>query len=153
MIEETGRVIQVRDGYAWIETVPVTGCGSCAERRGCGTSVLASVLGRRKAPLRVVNRIGAVAGDQVVIGISESGMLRGSLAVYAAPLAGLLGGAVAGHYVLGAPDGGYPELGSILGAAAGFWIALVWLRRFSRNSAADARYQPVVLRHVVATVD
>ena len=151
MIEETGRVIEVRDGFAWVETLPVTGCGSCAARQGCGTSVLASVLGRRSAPLRVVNRIGAAAGDQVVIGISESGLLRGSLAVYAVPLAGLLGGAMAGRYLLAATATGYPELASILGAAAGFWGALAWVKRFNRLSATDTRYQPVMLRHVLAT--
>lgn len=153
MIEETGRVIEVRDGYAWVECVPASGCGSCAAGRGCATAVLAGVLGRRRAPLRVANRLGASVGDQVVIGISESGMLRGSLAVYAVPLAGLLGGAVAGHYLAAVAATGYPELASILGAAAGFWAALAWLKRFSQASATDGRYQPVLLRHGVVRVD
>jgi sigma-E factor negative regulatory protein RseC len=74
-------------------------------------------------------------------------MLRGSLALYAVPLAGLLGGALAGHWLPAALGAGHAELASILGAAAGFWAALVWLRRFSRISAADERYQPVLLRH------
>ncbi len=42
--------------------------------------------------LRVLNRINARVGDDVVVGISEAGLLRGSLAVYAAPLAGLFAG-------------------------------------------------------------
>lgn len=153
MIEETGRVLDVRDGYAWVESGPASGCGSCAARPGCGTSVLASVLGRRKTPLRVANCIGAVAGDLVVIGISESGMLRGSLAVYAVPLAGLLGGALAGYWLLAALATEYAELASIVGAAAGLWIALAWLNRFSQASVTNARYQPVMLRHVAKTLD
>jgi sigma-E factor negative regulatory protein RseC len=90
MIEENGQVVKVEDdGMVWVETRRQSTCGACADRQGCGTSVLASVLGQRQAPVRVINSIGAVAGDQVVIGVPESGLLRGSLAVYAVPLAGL----------------------------------------------------------------
>ena len=87
MIEEAGRVVEVRDEFAWIETTPMTACNSCSARSGCGTPVLAKVLGRRNSPLRVANRIGVVVGDRVVIGIAESGLVRGSFAVYFAPLA------------------------------------------------------------------
>jgi sigma-E factor negative regulatory protein RseC len=147
MIEETGQVVKVEDdGMVWVETRRPSTCGACADRQGCGTSVLASVLGQRQAPVRVINSIGAVAGDRVVIGVSESGVLRGSLAVYAVPLAGLFIGALAGHYL---GDGGIPryaDLWELLGAAAGFTAGLAWLRRFSRATGRDERYQPVILR-------
>jgi hypothetical protein len=77
MIEEDGRVVRVDDGFAWVETQRPGACGGCAAGKGCGISALGGVLGRRKAPVRVINRIGAVAGDQVVIAISEAGLLRG----------------------------------------------------------------------------
>jgi sigma-E factor negative regulatory protein RseC len=151
MIEENGRVVKVEDdGIVWVETRRSSACGACADRQGCGTSVLASVLGQRHAPVRVINSIGAVTGDRVVIGVSESGLLRGSLAVYAVPLAGLFIGALAGHYL---GDGGthrYADLWDLLGAAAGFTAGLAWLKRFSRATGRDERYQPVILRHQMA---
>jgi sigma-E factor negative regulatory protein RseC len=150
MIEEDGQVVKVGDdGFVWVETRRPSTCGACADRKGCGTSVLASVLGQRQVPVRVINSIGAVAGDRVVIGVSESGLLRGSLAVYAVPLTGLFIGALTGHYL---GDGGIPrfaELWDLLGAAAGFAAGLVWLKRFSRATARDGRYQPVILRHQI----
>jgi sigma-E factor negative regulatory protein RseC len=153
MIEETGRVIDVRDRYAWIETEPRTACNSCSVRNGCGNPVLAKVLGRRNAPLRVINSIGAVAGDRVVIGISESGLVRGSLAVYCVPLIGLFAGGVASHYLFAGIVSASADLASIPGALAGFAAALAWLRSFSRKSAQNARYQPVLLRQLLATAD
>jgi sigma-E factor negative regulatory protein RseC len=147
MIEETGEVVKVEeDGMVWVETRRPNACGACADRQGCGTSVLASVLGQRHAPVRVINSIGAVTGDRVVIGMSESGLLRGSLAVYAVPLAGLFIGALAGHYL---GDGGAhhdADLWALLGATAGFAAGFAWLRRFSRATGRDERYQPVILR-------
>lgn len=150
MIEETGRVVDVRDRYAWIATEPRTGCNSCSIRGGCGTPVLAKVLGRRTAPLRVINTIGVAAGDRVVIGISESGLVRGSLAVYCVPLAGLFAGAVASYYLFAVIASAPADLASIPGAAAGFAAGLAWLRSFSRKSEQDARYQPVLLRQLLA---
>jgi positive regulator of sigma E activity len=81
--------------------------------------------------------------------VSESGLLRGSLAVYACPLAGLFIGALAGHYL---GDGGihqYADLWELLGAAAGLTAGLAWLKRFSHATGRDARYQPVILRHQI----
>lgn len=151
MIEETGRVVNVGDGYAWIETEPANACGSCSARRGCGTSALAGLFGRRAAPLRVVNHISASVGDSVVIGIEEAGLVRGSLAVYAAPLAGLFAGGLLGRYAAGVMLPGVAEIASILGALAGLAAGLAWLRRFSRHTEQDARYQPVILRLRIAT--
>jgi sigma-E factor negative regulatory protein RseC len=151
MIEEDGQVVTVEEeGWAWVETRRPSACGACAAGQGCGTSLLAGVLGRRKAPVRVINRIGAVAGDRVVIGISESSLVRGSLAIYAVPLLGLFAGALFGQLL----SGGYTEyadLAPLLGGSAGFAAGLVWLRRFSRVTGRDDRYQPVLLRRQTAS--
>ena len=144
-------MVDVTDDYAWIETEPASACGSCPASKGCGTSALASLFGRREAPLRVVNNVNANIGDRVVIGIQEAGLVRGSLAVYAAPLAGLLAGGLSGRYAAGVIMPGMAEIASILGALAGLAAGLAWLRRFSRRTEQDARYQPVILRIRIAT--
>jgi len=146
MIEETGQVVDVQGDFAWIESERTSTCGACNVRKGCGTAVLAKVLGQRRVNLRVINRIDAQVGDAVVIGISESGLVRGSLAVYAAPLSGLFAGAIAGnglgHYFSPAST----DLLAIAGALAGLSAGLFWLKRFSRLTETDASYQPVILR-------
>ena len=151
MIEETGQVVDVEGAFAWIESERTSTCGACNVRKGCGTAVLAKVLGQRRVHLRVINRINARVGDAVVIGISESGLVRGSLAVYAVPLAGLFAGAIAGDF-LGKyffSDGSDPV--AIAGALAGLGAGLFWLKRFSRRTEKDAAYQPVILRKQILT--
>ena len=146
MIEESGKIVAVEDGFAWIENERRTTCGGCAVRKGCGTAAMASLFGQRRTHLRVLNRIDAGIGDTVVIGISESGLVRGSLAVYAAPLFGLFAGAllgnVIGQYVLTVDS----DVPAVAGTLVGFVVALIWLKRFSRSIDRDAAYQPVVLR-------
>lgn len=152
MIEESGRIVELEGEFAWIDSERSTTCGGCAVRKGCGTGVIARVLGQKRVRLRVVNRIGAVVGDRVVIGISESGLLRGSLAVYAAPLAALFAGALAGHFVGGYLGSAVRDPLAIAGAVAGLLAGLVWLRGFSRRTGNHEAYQPVVLRKQLTTV-
>jgi sigma-E factor negative regulatory protein RseC len=151
MIEESGQVVEVQGEFAWVEHERTSTCGSCSVRKGCGTSAIARVLGQRRVRLRVLNRINAAVGDQVVVGIAEQGLLRGSLAVYAMPLLGLFAGALAG-WLLGTSVFELQSDGlSIAGAVLGFAGAMLWLRRFSRHSEQDETYQPVALRKHIST--
>ena len=146
MLEETGQVVDVEGEFAWIESERQSTCGSCSARKGCGTSAIAKVLGRKRMRLRVVNRVDARIGDHVVIGIAESGVVRGSLAVYAVPLAGLFAGALAGQFVGERITSTGSDWPAIAGAAVGLIASLFWLRRFGRATETDAAFQPVVLR-------
>jgi sigma-E factor negative regulatory protein RseC len=151
MIEESGRVVAVQGDFAWVESERTSACGGCAVRKGCGTSAIARVFGQQRVRLRVLNRIDAQVGDTVVVGISESGLVRGSLAVYAVPLAGLFAGALAGHFAGNQLLASGSDLMAAGGALAGFLAALFWLRRFSRTREQDVAWQPVVLRQHITT--
>ena len=153
MIEETGRVVEVQGDFAWIESARRTSCGGCSVRNGCGTAALARVLGQRRVHLRVLNRINARVGDAVVVGIAESGLVRGSLAVYLVPLAAFLGGALAGQSIGDHFFASGSDTAAIGGAIAGLAAGLGWLRRFSRTSATDPSFQPVILRREFVTGD
>jgi len=141
MIEETGQVVDVQGQFAWVESARRSACGGCASQEGCGTGVIARAFGNRSVTLKVLNRIDARVGERVVIGISETGLVRGALAVYALPLVTLFAGALCGHWLAGGSD-----LAAIAGAVAGLAAGLAWLSRFSRRTRTDASFQPVVLR-------
>lgn len=147
MIEETAQVVATEGEFVWVETQRQSTCGGCAARQGCGTATLAKVLGNRRTRVRAINRDGAQVGDRVVVGIDETALIRGSLAVYAVPLLGLLAGAVLGGLLSERllVDGEALTLGlGIAGLSGG----LVWLRGFTRRIRSDRRYQPVVLRRL-----
>ncbi len=148
MIEETARVVAVEEGAAWVETQRQGSCGHCAARGACGTSVLAQVVGRRTARIRALNPVGARPGEQVLIGIREGALLRGSFMLYGLPLLGLIGGGVLGDWVGRHLALGDSELLSLVLAAAGFGVGMALVRRFGRRIRSDARYQPVILKRI-----
>lgn len=147
MIEETARVLELDGRFAWVEATRTSACGACESNKGCGTSVLSKVFAGKTTRLRVINEVGAVVGEQVMVGLDESAFLRGSLAMYLIPLLGLIGGGLCGQW-LALTNGGNAELSSALGAVAGLVSGLVWLRGFSRRIADDLRYQPVIVRRL-----
>lgn len=147
MIEETAIIQQTEQGIAWVETLRKSACDSCAVNKGCGTSVLAKVLGRKHSRVRVLNPLGALPGEQVVVGIHEQALVKGSLAVYMAPLAGLLAGAIGGG-LLGQWLQWTGEVLSIALGLAGLGLGFWWLGGYTRKISQDKRYQPVILRRV-----
>jgi sigma-E factor negative regulatory protein RseC len=146
MMTETARVLSVDEqGYAWIETQRKTACNSCSVQKGCGTGILARFFSGRHARLRVLNTVGAVVGDEVVVGIEDGMLVRASFAAYMMPLVwmilGALGGTMAGER-FDSIDG---EAASMLFGVIGLVIGFLWLGRYARAAARDGLRQPRLL--------
>lgn len=133
MIEAEARVVAADCDYAEVVTLRQSACGSCTASKGCGTSLIAAWFPQRELRFRVRNDIGADTGDRVVLGLDEGDLQRGSLLLYAVPLGGLLGGAVAGDQLL-------PSIGlsAELGAVAGGLLGLIGALRFVRSKSVSA---------------
>lgn len=151
MIEESAQVVAVEGAsgeYVWVETQRQSTCGGCAANQACGTATLAKVLGTRRTRVRAINQGGAQVGDRVIVGIDETALIRGSLAVYAMPLLTLLAGGIVGALLSERLQVTGESLTLGLGIA-GLLAGLLWLKGFTRRIRDDSRYQPVVLRRVV----
>lgn len=151
MIEEHARVVAIEGGEVWIETQRRSACGQCAANKGCGTAVLGQVLGVKRNVVRILNPSDTKVsiGDEIVVGVQEQALIRGSLAIYILPLLslflfGLLGDGVASQLHFSNPDI-IAILFGLLGLAAGFF----WVKRFSVRISHDSRYQPVLLRRLM----
>lgn len=149
MIEETGLVVEAKGENAWVETSRKTSCGSC-EAKGCGTGALSKVLGRKSQRVQVKNPIDAKPGEQVVLGISESALIKGSLAVYLVPLLALLAGGLFGELMATQMQWG-EEGTTIIFALIGLGLSLLWLQRFNQRAANDETFNAVILRRVQST--
>ena len=146
MIEESARVVSVEDGIAWVETLRKSACDHCEANKGCGTATLSKVLGQSRTHVKVLNPVGAKAGEQVIIGIEEKALVRGSMVIYAVPLISMIVFALGGEALkpfISSGDG-LTVLAGILGLAVGFG----WVRRFAARIRLDEHYQPVILRRV-----
>jgi len=149
MIEETATVVKCEGEFAWVEAQRQTTCGNCAANKGCGTSVLAKVVGKKAARMRAINPFEAQVGDTVIVGMNEAALLKGSLAVYLFPLLFMMLFAITGN-VVARQMHWQAEPVVILFAVAGLLVAGIWLRRFTRRIQYDNVYQPVILRQVPA---
>jgi len=140
MIEETAIVESCQGQQAWVLTQRQSTCGACAANKVCGTATLAKVLGSRRTRVKILTHQPLQAGQIVTIGLEESALVRGALALYLVPLLTLFLGAVGAQAVLS------HELAALLGGVLGITVGLSWVRRFTRRIQDDARYQPVFLR-------
>jgi sigma-E factor negative regulatory protein RseC len=146
VIEETARVVALEGDVALVETQRSSACGSCTVGSGCGTALIGRFFGHRAVRTRARNRAGARVGQQVVLGLDETAMLKGALALYLVPLLGLLAGAILGRELAEAWQLTLVEPLATLMAFGGLFGGLAWARRFGCGAARDGRYQAVVLR-------
>ncbi len=142
MIEERASVFEVGEGFAWVATHRQTACGSCDASRTCGTAALAKVFGNRRNRLRVLAEIPLQVGDEVIVGIDQRALVRGSLAVYIVPLLLMFLSAGVAEFV--ADSEGATLLFGAFGLGVGFWR----LDAFNRRIRDDSRFHPVVLRRL-----
>jgi sigma-E factor negative regulatory protein RseC len=146
MIEEHARVVRDQGSYAWVEARRRSACEGCASGPGCGVAALARGLWRRPLQFRVLNRVGAREGEDVVVGLSERALVAGSLAVYLVPVASLLACSMLGRGLTAHFTGGVQEGWSVGAGVLGLVFGLLWTWHFGARTARDAKYQPVILR-------
>lgn len=154
MIEEHARVIALDEQGVWVETQRRSACGQCSVNNSCGTALLAKVLGVKRNKVCALNpeATNVSIGDEVIIGVSEHALTRGSLAVYTVPLLALfvfslLGENLAQQLSISNEDAITIAFG-MLGLLAGF----LWVKRFSRVVSNDPNYQPVLLRRLSSPI-
>lgn len=84
MLEQRAIVTRTDDCRVYIKSLQSSACGHCSARESCGTSVYAKWLPDREMALS--STLALNAGDQVIVGIEESHLLRASLLMYLLPL-------------------------------------------------------------------
>ena len=143
MIEESVEVIAIEDDVLILQAQRKSSCQSCSVQKGCGTSVLSQWLGKKVLNFHVENTVNAKIGDNLIVGIPESSMLKGSLTIYLLPLLSLFMVALTADWLI--PEGEYHDLwvsvSGILGLIAGLHFCKVLLLRQSGESL-----NPVILR-------
>jgi sigma-E factor negative regulatory protein RseC len=137
MIEAQARVVAKHDGSVDVVAVRQSACGSCAVKNGCGTSLIAAWFERRQNRFRLRDTLDAEVGDAVVVGLDEGLLQRGALLLYAVPLGGLIGGAVAGD-MLFARIGLAAELGAVGAGLLGLMMTLWWVRQRTAGDSTAA---------------
>lgn len=142
MIEIQGIVVKVEDDFAYVQTQRESACGGCSSKEGCGTAALSSVFGGKPTQFKVINGVGARAGESVVIGVEEKILLKSSLMAYLLPLVGFALGLIVALLVAPGAGDAAPVAGAGAGLAVGFW----GLRQANARKANRLEYMPAILR-------
>ena len=149
MIEEHARVIAVQNGQLLLEAQTKASCSACAVKQGCGTSVISKWVGRKFTRFQAPNTVNARVGDEVVVGLAEDAMLKGSVLVYLLPLLAMIGFALLADSLIAA-DTASRELMVLIAAVAGFSLMLVISRLLLSTGSNSSKLTPVVLRKNIA---
>ncbi len=146
MITENAIVVSTDNNQTWIETQRKSACGQCSANKGCGTSVLSKVIGNKLSKMKAINKINAQVGDEVIVGLNESSLLKGAFMTYLLPLLYLFLFSFIGQFVNQKLQINDSELFVVFFAALGFYFGLRHVRFFSILIAKDESYQPVILK-------
>jgi sigma-E factor negative regulatory protein RseC len=144
MLEEKGHVVAIEGHRAWVQILRQTACQSCEARKGCGQSTLAKMSGGKASQVLVNNILNLNIGDEVLLGISESAMVRASLIVYMFPLLVMVVVAVLIAQLFPANQL-LISMGGLIGLAAGFGL----VRFYSNQHQGDTAFEPQMIRKLV----
>ena len=146
MITENATVVLIENNQTWIETQRKSACGQCSANKGCGTSVLSKVLGNKLSKMKAINKIDAQVGDQVVVGLNESSLLKGAFIIYMLPLLFLFIFALAGQLISQNLQVYNSEVIIIIFAILGFYLGMRRVKFFSKSIEKNENYQPVIIK-------
>lgn len=148
MIEEQAQVIEIKGNILFLQAQTQSACGSCVANKGCGTSLLAKVVGRKFTHFQAENNVNAKVGDIVVVGLAEDALLKGSMVMYIIPILAMLVFALLADYLL-TSDALYRDLMIAATAMMGLvWGSLLSKWYFARESSVRI-FAPVVLRKII----
>ena len=146
MIEERAVILSLQSEPSQTQTTATleierkTACGLCGQTRGCGNSIWGRLFGHQATAFKAQNRINAKVGDSVIVGINEKALLKSALLLYVLPLVTLFFGAILASQ-LWQTDGI-----TMLGAAIGLVIGLLWVKGHTMSNRYFNLQQPVILR-------
>ncbi len=148
MIEEQAQVVEIIGSQLVLQAQTQSACGSCSASKGCGTSVLSKVIGRKFTRFQVANNIDAEVGDTVVVGISEDALLTGSLVMYIIPILGMLVFALLANTSLDVHVQ-YRDLSIAASGIMGLVLGSLLSRWYFQRQSSRQRFTPVVLRKII----
>lgn len=140
--QEFAEVVSVNADYAFLKTKNNNACGECASKSSCGSMKLLSPKASEKYNIRVENTLNLKQGDNVILELSASKLVQGTLLVYLLPLFSLF--VFAG---LGKTIGG--EGMSAIAGVSGLLLALLFVKKFISHKAVSDQFVPRITRKML----
>ncbi len=139
MLEQDATVVESKQGLIWVEAVSRSSCSQCSTT-SCSTSVISKLFGLKRNLLKLENTLQAKAGDQVIIGIPDSVLVKVSVWAYLLPIISMV------LSTLLAVTQGYGDGLQVLFALTGLCIGFLIVGRLTRSGKRGNTFDPLLLR-------
>lgn len=139
--EETAVVSSVDGDFVFLETQNSASCSNCSSKSGCG-SVSSIFTFKPKNKLRVNNTLGLKKGDSVIVALASDKLLIATVLMYLSPLILLFTFSLIAKLLIG-------ETASILAGLCGLFVGLLWVKRFTQQSAIAKQFEPKLVRKII----
>lgn len=147
LVEGFAHVVAIDGETAWLEPEQTSSCGGCASASACGSKGIGTLANRLEARrFSLPNRDNLRVGERVVVGVSETALVKASLTAFAIPLAAMLFCGAMAQWVAG------NDLISMLAMVAGLALGLLGARRNARRLYARGELSPQFLRRADAVI-
>ncbi len=141
MIEERATVIEVSDGYIWLDIECRSTCVGCNASSRCEGGILSEIYRNKLIWVQAPSYISLQPGDKVVISMDDGLLLRGALLFYLLPLVFLLFGVTLGKALFALADECALIFSGIIGTLFGFFM----VRKLAWRCIKNAKYQSLIL--------
>jgi len=142
MLEESAIVVKIDNGQTWVVGMQNNACSACAQKTGCSSTALASIL--KKKPVPVDSNIVLQAGDTVIVAIDESVLLRAAFSLYLTPLCALFVGAGIADSLIGETP--YADLWIAGSAISSLALALLGMQKLQKHTLFNDYARPAVVK-------
>lgn len=140
MATEEGTVIKIDSRGTWVKTTQSSACAGCSARSSCHSRP-----GGKDMEVKVVNDVGAVEGDRILLGIETGPLLKATFLLYVFPILALMVGAFIGNGLAGRFGGDETTLSVFTGIVC-FGASVLWMRGRANRMAARQAYRPRIVR-------
>jgi len=145
-VEQKVTVIALEGKQALVQARRASACGDCAGKASCSTMGSWS---DRFAQLRVQNSVHAGVGDEVLLEVSDSMMLRIAFQLYGLPMIAFVMCGLALRAFAGLADWPSPEVWGAVGGIAGVlstYAGLLYRNTHDKDKTLDAKMVKITRR-------
>ncbi len=140
MATEKGTVTKLDSTATYVKTTKTSACESCAAKDSCHT-----LGGGKEMEVEVINTIGAKEGDEVVMSLETSSLIKASFLIYVFPILCMIAGAVIGQEIV--PN--YNLSAAVWSLVLGFlffFLAFLIVRLMGNKLSEKEKYRPKIIR-------
>jgi len=137
---EQGIVIRTESRAAWVKTVKSGSCKGCSARGSCH-----SLGSSNQMEVKALNVAGAKVGDQIVLNLETSSLLKVTFLLYVFPILLLIMGAAVGQEIASLIGFNPSGLSAILGFSF-FFAALLIIKIKANKLAKRNAYRPKIIK-------